>query len=197
MNIGKNADGDYIINGRLYTQKSDGNYHLVPISMDEAKTNTLPTVYTSDEVALMEEGFEFSQDVDLTNVRSSLILDSQVIATLEKDNIRIDLEVTGEKNITDLRTEETYRYAKDMSEDFKARLNQPSSEYFEEDINVESNNWFEVLIYDNGEYIDGVEEVVDVEENSKSDIISLLKNTYEDYVKNREQEEEKNEPERD
>ncbi len=58
MDISKNADGDYIINGRLYTEQTDGTYKLVPVSMDEAKTCTYPLSYTKEELELSEEEIE-------------------------------------------------------------------------------------------------------------------------------------------
>ena len=53
--IGKNIDGDYIINGRLYTERDDGNYHLIPISMDEARQRpeNIKSSYTKDEIIMM------------------------------------------------------------------------------------------------------------------------------------------------
>ena len=185
--IGKNADGDYIIDGRLYTKHNDNTYHLLPISMDEAKTTDRQKVYTQKEIDLLEQGFDYQIDEDMTKINTSLILDSCIIATLSKDDINIEIKCTGEKHID--YNGDYYKYAKDMPDELIQILNQPDFAINQPDnIYIGSNNWFEINAYDGSDVIHGFDDVVDIEGFTVDQLLDTLKDAYDDVLKEQKKE---------
>lgn len=177
MDISKNADGDYIINSRLYTEQTDGTYKLMPISMDEARQPDYPLSYTKEEIELMEKGYVFRQFEELSKVNNSIILDSCEVASLAKGNLCVSLVVAGDKFVRV--GDEEFRYAKDMSDEIKERLNKDATELLNaEDIEVWANNWFELEYYCGEEKIDLDASPIDCENYTTKDIITLLEDAY-------------------
>ena len=86
MDIGRNADGDYIIDGRLYTEGTDGRYHFLPLSMDEARMgrpNGYEESYSGKELKQMLAE-QTKQENEADKSTDELITDSMTAVFLDR-----------------------------------------------------------------------------------------------------------------
>ncbi len=131
--------------------------------------------------------FETNPDVDMTSIRDSMLLDlGTVIATLQKGDVKISLEVAGDVCVRFddewfLRPTEFPQELKDMIATGPTENNNEAFWWECDDrVYVGNNNWFEAFIEAPG-YSDGV--LVDVEENTVAELFSCLIDIMEQYEK--------------
>ena len=136
----------------------------------------------------METQFNTNPKIDLTRINDSMELDSgQCLASLKVNGYEITLEVRGSVNVTYNPNSETtyeggdvYRYASDFPTDLLQMFHDGKTADAP-NVYVDENNWFEVFVEKDGKFIDS--EVIDAEGMNPAELFSMLWETYQDYVK--------------
>ena len=113
--------------------------------------------------------FEHANDIDISELGDSMLLPSETwIATLTDGDWCATLEVLGEvtvwynDNPEDPDDKEYYNGVDDFPEEL-IQMFKTGEAYDSDRVYISSNNWFEVLVDYNNEYVGG--DVVDVENN--------------------------------
>ena len=134
----------------------------------------------------MKLNFKVNPRINLLAVNDSMELDSgQEIALLEiqqkgKYKVTISIEVQGCVKV--FYKDGMYKCASQMPEELLKLFHDGYESEAEHDLHVVENNWFEIYIEDGGLCV--ASDVVFVEGYSEIELLSLMVDTYLEYTKN-------------
>lgn len=125
---------------------------------------------------------------DLSDVNDSMELESgQIIAELNRLYHRVELRVVGDVRV--VYKDEVYKSVSQMPDEL-VQLFHWEKAWENEDVYIDDNNWFEVLIYKDSGLWTGYGEVVECEGMSPADIECLLNDCLYEYLEAEKREEE-------
>ena len=126
---------------------------------------------------------EFENRVLLTNVNDAMELNSNLtIARLSGellDGTKFEVILETQGKVTVVYKDELYCKASDMPEELLKLFHEGGFSPNNEDVCVNENNWFELIIIENGKIVESM--VVDAENISETEMLGYLADAYHEY----------------
>ena len=149
------------------------------------KSETIAPVWPEyKEILRREEALkdEFQSNIDLTNINSSMELESgQEIARLRRGDRMVTIEVRGEVRV--VYKKQTYKSVSQMPEEL-IQMFRNGKAFNSKKVFVDMNNWFEVFTWtlQDGKLVwTGNSDVADVENNTPEQMRAFLTDVMNDY----------------